>query len=180
MISIQAVHGLGRAKNAVQDYLIHKLLYPKVYLDAEFNSVKVDVLAIDRTGVGDVHAVRMVPPQGRFIEGGGMVKIGRIVFDSVKELRSLPSHYRYVAVVSDDPETRQFYPADSIVRESFADDGVGRIGVLYVDLTEESPSVRVILKAERFRSSKEIVELADRFVAERLVRRRKWQARALP
>jgi superfamily I DNA/RNA helicase len=37
-----------------------------------------------------------------------------------------------------------------------------------VDLCEDDPKfeVRVILKAERFRSSKEIVELADRFVAE--------------
>jgi hypothetical protein len=33
-------------------------------------------------------------------------------------------------------------------------------------LTEDVPSVRVIVKAERFRSSKELVELADRFAAE--------------
>jgi hypothetical protein len=47
-----------------------------------------------------------------------------------------------------------------------AEDGVGRIGILHVDLTEDDTSVRVILKAERFRSSKEIVEIADRFVGE--------------
>jgi len=35
-----------------------------------------------------------------------------------------------------------------------------------VDVTEENPEVRVLLKAERFRSSKELVELSDRFVAE--------------
>jgi hypothetical protein len=166
MIETQMHQDLGRAKNALQGYLIHKLLYPKVYLDAEWYGTQVDVLAIDRTGVGDVHAVRVVPPQGRFIEDGGMVMIGRIVFDSVKEFRSLPSHFRYVAVVSDDPDTRRFYPADPIIQEALAEDGVGRIGILYVDLTEDDPSVRVILKAERFRSSKEIVELSDHFVAE--------------
>jgi len=35
-----------------------------------------------------------------------------------------------------------------------------------VDVTEDNPEVVILLKAERFRSSKEIVELADRFVAE--------------
>jgi hypothetical protein len=165
MSQIQMQQELGRAKNALQDYLIHKLLIPKIYLDATWNGVHVDVLAIDRAGVGDVHAVRIVPPQGRFTEDGAMVKIGRLAFDSVKEFRSLHSHYRYIAVVNDDPDTRRFDPAEPIVQESFAEDGVGRIGILYVDLTDDDTPVRVILKAERFRSSKEIVDLADQYVA---------------
>jgi hypothetical protein len=50
------------------------------------------------------------------------------------------------------------------------------MGILYVDLCEDDPKfqVRVILKAERFRSSKEIVELADRYVAEHPA---KWEVR---
>lgn len=166
MIDSQIRQELGRAKNALQNYLIRNLFIPKIYLDAEWNGVPVEVLAIDRAGVGDVHAVRMVPPQGRYIEDGGTQKIGRLVSDLVNAFRSFPSHYRYVAVVSDDPDTRRFNAAEVIKRDSFAQDGVGRIGILYVDLSEEDPSVRVILKAERFRSSKEIVELADQFVAE--------------
>ena len=166
MIESQAIQDLGRAKNALQDYLIRKLLIPKVYLDAEWNGIPVDVLAIDRAGVGDVHAVKIVPPQGRFIEDGAVVLIGRLVFDSINGFKSLPSHYRYIAVVSDDPSTRRFDPADLVIQESFAEDGVGRVGVLYVDLSENDPSIRVILKPERFRSSREIIDLADRYVAE--------------
>lgn len=165
MIELREQHDLGRAKNAIQDYLIHKLLLPKVYLDADWRGAHVDVLAIDRGGVGDVHAVSIIPPQGRFIEDGAMVKIGRIAFDKMREFKSFLSQYRYVAVVSDDYATRRYEPAEPIIQGSYAADGVGRIGILYVDLSEEEPFIRTILKPERFRSSKQIVELTDSFVA---------------
>lgn len=176
MTETQIQQELGRAKNALQDYLIRKLVVPKVYLDASWNGTPVDVLAIDRAGVGDVHAIRMVPPQGRFIEDGAATLIARLVFDSVREFRSLPSHYRYVAVISGDPDNRRFSPSDPVMHESFAEDGVGRIGILYVDFTIEPP-VQVKLKAERFRSSKEIVNLADHFVAEHTAN---WEIRDEP
>jgi hypothetical protein len=50
---------------------------------------------------------------------------------------------------------------------SFAKDGVGRMGILYLDLCEDDPKfqVRAILRAERFRNTKELVEMADQFVA---------------
>ena len=60
LMELQSEHYRGRAKNAVQDYLVHKLLYPKVYLDTDLDGWKLDVLAIDRVGVGDVHGVRLV------------------------------------------------------------------------------------------------------------------------
>jgi hypothetical protein len=173
MIETQVQQELGRAKNAIQEYLIRKLVVPKVFLDADWNGTQVDVLAIDRAGVGDVHAVRMVPPQGRFIEDGAVVLIARQVLEAVKELKSLPSQYRHVAVLSGDPDNHRFCPSDPILQESFAEDGVGRVGVLYVDLTLEPP-VEVKLKPERFRSSKEIVELADRYVAEHTAN---WEVR---
>jgi hypothetical protein len=162
---------LGRAKNTLQDYLIRKLVVPKVYLDADWNGAQVDVLAIDRAGVGDVHAVLMVPDDH---VGEGIVWK---VLNSVRELKgSLPSHYRYVAVIQDRPDSRKPHEVaeESAIRESLAADGVGRIGVLYVDLTEENPVVRIVLKAERFRSSKEIIELADRYVAEHTAN---WEVR---
>jgi hypothetical protein len=78
--------------------------------------------------------------------------------------------------VGDDQDWRKFNPADGIPWNSLAEDGVGRVGILYVDLSEDDPKlqVRVILKAERFRSSKEIVELADRYVAEHTAN---WEVR---
>jgi len=163
MTSIQMVHGLGRAKNAVQDYLIHKLLYPKIYLDAEFNGKKVDVLAIDREGTGDVHAVYVVY-QGTDVENALETMVANIVTPPTPA-KILP-HFMYSAVVNNGPGASKYVPSEQIIQKSFAEDGVGRMGILYVDLCEDDPKfqVRVLLKAERFRSSKEIVELADRFV----------------
>jgi hypothetical protein len=165
MSSIQMVHGLGRAKNSVQDYLIHKLLFPKVYLDTEFNDKKVDVLAIDREGTGDVHAVYVVY-QGTNIENALETVVANVLTPP-PPARILP-HFLYAAVVNNGPGASKYAPSERIIQKSFAEDGVGRMGILYVDLCEDDPKfqVRPILKAERFRSSKEIVELADRFVAE--------------
>ncbi len=154
--------------NAVQEFLVHKLLFPKVYLDAEWNGNKVAVLAIDRAGVGDVHAVRLVPvetngePDWQYL----VIRAAALVNDQIELLSTLSTQFKYVALISFSSGVERFYPNAELTRKMLAKDGVGRIGILHVDLTEDDPSVRVILKAERFRSSKEIVELADRFVAE--------------
>jgi hypothetical protein len=160
-------HGRGRAKNLVQEYLIHQLLFPKVYLDAEFNGKKVDVLAIDREGTGDVHAV-YVTYQGAHAEPALEMSLANIAANVGIPPAVIVPHFLYAAVVNDGLGASKYVPSEQIIQKSFADDGVGRMGILYVDLCEDDPKyqVRVILKAERFRSSKEIVELADRFVAE--------------
>jgi hypothetical protein len=162
---MQREQGLGRAKNSVQDYLIHKLLFPKVYLDAEFNGKRVDVLAVDREGTGDVHAVYIVY-QGNDVENALEAVVANIV-NPPPPVKILP-HFIYAAVVNSGEGTGRYIPSEQILQKSLAEDGVGRMGILYVDLAEDDPrlQVRVVLKAERFRSSKEIVEIADRFVAE--------------
>lgn len=163
MISVQMAHGLGRAKNAVQDYLTHKLLFPKIYLDAQFNGKKIDVLAIDREGTGDVHAVSIVY-QGTDVESALDVVAANI---GIPPAVVVP-HFIYAAVVNNGPGASRYVPSEQIIQRSFAEDGVGRMGILYVDLCDDDrrSQVRVVLKAERFRSSKQIVELADRYVAE--------------
>jgi hypothetical protein len=173
MNSIQVVHGLGRAKNAVQDYLAFKLLFPKVYLDAEFNGKKVDVLAIDREGTGDVHAVYIVY-QGTDVDNALETVVANIITPP-PPAKILP-HFIYAAVVNNGPGASRVVLSEQIIQRSFAEDGVGRVGILYVDLCEYDPKfqVRVLLKAERFRSSKELVELADRFVAEHTAN---WEVR---
>jgi hypothetical protein len=156
----------GRAKNLVQDYLIHQLLFPKVYLDAEFNGKKVDVLAIDREGTGDVHAV-YVTYQGADVEGALEVSLENIAANVGVPPAVIVPHFIYAAIVKNGPGASKYIPPENIIQKSFAEDGVGRMGILYVDLFEDDPKfqVRVVLKAERFRSSKEIFELADRYVA---------------
>jgi len=123
------------------------------------------VLAIDREGTGDVHAVYVVY-QGTDVENALETMVANIVTPP-PPAKILP-HFMYSAVVNNGPGASKYVPSEQIIQKSFAEDGVGRVGILYVDLCEDDPKfqVRVILKAERFRSSKEIVELADRFVAE--------------
>lgn len=172
---LQIEHYRGRAKNAVQDYLIHKLLFPKVYLDTEFNGKKVDVLAIDREGTGDVHAVYIVY-QGTDVENALENSLANVTANVGIPPAIIVPHFIYAAIVNNGPGASKYVPSDQIMQKSFAEDGVGRMGILYVDLSEDDPKfqVRAILKAERFRSSKEIVDLADRYVAEHTAN---WEVR---
>lgn len=168
MPEIQTEQNLGRAKNAVQDFFIRKLLYPKVYLDAGWSGMHVDVLAIDRTGVGDVHAVRIAPV--RFGDGAAnwqdhAIKAAMIVNESSDGLLAMPGQFRYIALFNESPDLRRFEPTVALTHKLTATDGVGRIGILVVDFAEEEPSVRTILKAERFKSSKRVIELTDSFIA---------------
>ena len=175
MIETQAQQGIGRAMNALQEYLIRKLLLPKVYLDVLWNGAPVQVLAIDLAGSGDVHAVWMMYLAPGLDAGVSSAALGLFLprtveemnlWPAVEEIKARPTHFRYVAIVSDDPAMRVLIPSQETVSKALAEDGVGRVGILVVDMTDVEPSVRVILKAERFRSSKEIVELADRYMAE--------------
>jgi hypothetical protein len=164
---LQIQHYLGRAKNAVQSFLVRKLLVPKVYLDADWNGWSLDVLAIDRAGVGDVHGVRLVrwePGQGD--SHGYSSLLDRTVSAALSEFTEFPGHFRYLTVVCVEPNKQQWIPGKGILNQSLAADGVGRVGILYVNVTEEDAEPKVLLKAERFRSSKEIIDLADRYVAE--------------
>jgi hypothetical protein len=174
MIQTQAQKEIGRAMNALQDYLVRKLLLPKVYLDVLWNGAPIQVLAVDRAGAGDVHAVWMMYLSPGIDSRMASAALGLFLPGTVEEMKLLPAveeaksrstHYRYVAIVSDDPNMRRLSLSDDVVSKSLAEDGVGRVGILLVDMTDVEPSVRVLLKAERFRSSKEIVELADRYVA---------------
>jgi len=164
---LQNLHDLGRAKNSVQSFLIRKLLIPKVYLDVDWNGWKVDVLAIDRAGAGDVHAVRLVSwERGHTDDHGRSSFLEKAVAAQVSNFAGFPGHFRYLAIVCSEPDKRPWIPSRGIKNQSLAADGVGRLGILYVDVTDEESSVEVLLKPERFRSSREIIEIADRFVAE--------------
>jgi len=161
---------LGRAKNAVQDHLIHKLLFPKIYLDADWNGTKIDVLAIDREGSGDAHVVRiiaaephLVPPQlGHELT---MVSSNEEFDRYLEELKAVPAHYRYLAALIAGSKSKDYYAASRFQQAALAEDGVGRIGLLFLDLAGGDSAVKPIIKAERFRSTPRVVELVDCFVA---------------
>ncbi len=167
MPELSTQQNLGRAKNAIQEYMIRKLLYPKIYLDADWNGVRVDVLAVDRTGVGDVHAVKIatIPEEEGTDWQYLVVRTAMIANEEGTQLHHLSVQFRYVAIVSFSPDIDRFDPNPELARRLLAEDGVGRIGILTVDMSADEPHVRTALKAERFRSSREIVELKDQFVA---------------
>jgi hypothetical protein len=164
MTQLLTQQDVGRAKNVLQDYLVRKLLIPKVYLDAEWNGERVDALAIDRSGVGDVHAVRIFPIESSI--RAALILLANPSLIGIEKFKSVPSQFRYIALVGDDPDARKINFANEIIPPLYAEDGVGRVGILYINPSEYEPSAQVLVRAERFRSSKEIVDLADRYVAE--------------
>jgi hypothetical protein len=170
MAATQVTLSKGRAQNLLQEYFIRKLLFPKVYLDVEFMGVHVDVLAVDRSGTGDVHEARIVY-LGKDPENAVELVIANV--RSTPPAKGMP-HFVYAVVVSDGLEGGRFVPSEHTLQYSFADDGVGRVGILFVDLAGNDPSPKIVVKAERFRSSKEIVALTDKFVAEHTPN---WEAR---
>jgi hypothetical protein len=79
-----------------------------------------------------------------------------------------------VALVSFSPGIDRFVPTSELARRMLAEDGIGRIGILTVDMSRDEPSVQVVLKAERFPTTQEIIDLSDRLVAERTA---SWEIR---
>lgn len=167
MTNLSEQQHLGRAKNAVSAYLTRKLSVPKIYLDASWNREPVDLLAIDRAGVGDVHAVRMVSREldRENGEGGESIQTIQKVCEHIKPMHSLPCQYRYVAIVSNLSYGLQLTFSPEVKNQTFADDGVGRIGILFVDVFGDELRIDEIVKPERFRSTKQILALSDEYVA---------------
>jgi hypothetical protein len=172
---LQAQHFRGRAMNAVQAFLIRQLLVPKVYFDAKWDGWNLDVLAIDRAGVGDVHGVRLVPWEaGRRDNHGYSHYLEGVAEAALHDFSDFPGHFRYLAVVCTERNKPHWIPSGKIKDLALAPDGVGRTGILFVNVAEEDSDVEVLVKPERFRSSREIVELTDRYVAEHTAN---WEVR---
>ena len=158
---------IGRAKNALLSFFEQRLSVPKIYLDADWEEQKVDVLAIDRAGVGDVSVALIRHPEAN-------------PHDIIRRLHSIPSHFRYWIVVRDfgaHPEEgltlkQRFQSASRNRVESlqlandpilYAEDGLGRIGQIVVDLSGGRSVVSMPIPAERFRSNQHIYDLADSY-----------------
>lgn len=150
---------IGRAKNALLYFFEQRLSVPKIYLDADWQGEKVDVLAIDRAGVGDV-SVAIVREASQSTDDL-----------LVQKLHSLPAHFKYLVTIpqtASDREMAEHTGAwDTLSRfpPLFAEDGVGRIGYILVDFKSERPSITVPVSAERFRSNQNIYDLAEAFAA---------------
>jgi hypothetical protein len=154
---------LGRAKNAVLTFMENRLIVPKIYLNAEWGGHQVDVLAIERDGVGDVHAVILF---ARKYSADGCLDLEsqqETANDLIERFSSIPANYKYIAGV--DIENNHFVARFGIGIDErlFSPDFIGRIGLLHVDTsTEDDPKIHYVLGAERFRAK--IAKLADEYV----------------
>jgi hypothetical protein len=169
-MNLSEVQQLGRAKNAISGYFDRRLSVPKIYMDAEWDGERVDVLAIDRAGVGDAYITTLLP--GLFPVGSEFDNVWEKGRDSLFQsttasLLTRRAQFRYVAQLATSLnqknrlDLRRAYEDST---EGFAEDGIGRVGVLLIDSSANDFEVYELVKAERFRSTKEILALTDAFV----------------
>jgi hypothetical protein len=157
----------GRIVNVIASLLRKQLQIPNIYLSPRIPGVDdVDILAVDRGGSGDLHAVdikiaaKLSSPAQR-----------RAIFQGLK---ASPFHFKYLAVpvFSIENSGLDFATFSDLFDES----GIGRIGVLFFDSsifdassTSSDSSVKILTTPERF-----LVR------GEKLVAVEKWLAKAKP
>jgi hypothetical protein len=143
---------VARARNVVADFLFRQLIVPKIFFEASWpnRSRRVDVLAVDRSGSGEIHAVE--------------VKVGTRLADleeTIAKLMQVPAHFKYLALF----ENKNYRPDSHIL---YAPDGMGRIGVIQVkEDGAGNLEAEITVRPERFKLDSSIFKMIDRFTASR-------------
>lgn len=154
----------GRAINAVAELLRRELSVPNIYLEPPASLISADVLAVDRGGAGDLHAVEIKleddldssewqlwetsnpkePNQLKWI-----AKFGEKIHRIHHQLMSMPAHYRYLAI----PVKSFGMVFGELGRFGlFPEDGIGRLGIITIsEKGEQSPTAELSVVPERFR-----------------------------
>jgi hypothetical protein len=155
----------GRAVNAIAELLRRRLSVPNIYLEPPHALVPADVLAVDRAGSGDLHAVEIKldrdlnpssdgsrpssPKEINELYASWYPKYSEKLKRIHRQLMSLPAHYRYLAL-----------PAESFTLAFgelghlglFPQDGIGRLGIILInEKGQESPTAEIKIVPERFR-----------------------------
>lgn len=137
----------GRAINAVAELLRRTLSVPNIYLEPPPSVIPADVLAVDRGGAGDLHAVEIkLSVEGAI--SGPRTRLLEIIKRSHRALTSMPAHFRYIAIQTSHLDRLQ----SDLSRQLYAPDGIGRIGIIAI--TEKGlnvPTAELVLTPERFR-----------------------------
>ncbi len=156
----------GRAINAVAELLRRTLSVPNIYLEPPASVIRADVLAVDRGGAGDLHAVEvklqdkdpshvnptLKRPGARLTWSSPQVR-ERVHQEMVKgthrQLMSMPAHFRYLAISVEDFDALH---GDLSNLGLYAKDGIGRLGIITItEKGTDSPVAEVALAPERFR-----------------------------
>jgi hypothetical protein len=164
-LSVKKVH--GRAVNVVAALLRKQLHIPNIYLNPRIPGVPaVDVLAVDRGGSGDLHAVDIK----LVVELHSRAQRQSIV----QTLKSYPFHFKYLALPN-------FAITDSgldfmTYTDLFDSEGIGRIGILAF-----GPSIFDPSSFDATDAAKELVR-PERFLVRGagLAAVEKWLAKAKP
>jgi len=139
----------GRLRNAAVDFLQQRLIVPKIFLEAAWPTYnRVDVLAVDRAGAGDIHVVEVNSTINS-------------IYEAVARLLPLPAHYKYVVTI----ETVNLHPIDE--SRLYAIDGMGRVGIIVVAErpADKSLQSRLAIAPERFRLEGKYWKEVDTFLA---------------
>jgi hypothetical protein len=149
-LSVRKRH--GRAVNAVADYLRSHLRVPNVYIEASVSgSSKVDVLAADAAGSGDIHAAEVKVLTGP--------PTSTAIGTYIEQIKSLPAHYKYVALPRNATSV-------NFGIHLFSTDGIGRVGLFFISESEDlAPTVELAIKPERFRMNSAELSRIERFLS---------------
>ncbi len=155
----------GRAINAVAELLRRTLSVPNIYLEPPVSLIAADVLAVDRGGAGDLHAVEIelaptlsptkghrrkaTGPSNLNARSTGYLEYREIIGSIHSRLMSMPAHYRYLAIPKDSYDVA----FNTLVQHGlFLADGIGRLGVIVItEKGEGSPTAEMDMPPERFR-----------------------------
>jgi hypothetical protein len=129
-----------RAFDAVSRCMVRYLNLPDIYFEAHWptSSDRVDILAIDRAGSGDVHAIELKYQAEEGIQ-------------AIPHLLAVPSQYKWIAFFADT------LPAESgdVIRNSLLPkQGMGRVGAIaVVRMAGNELGANVFVRPERFAGS---------------------------
>jgi hypothetical protein len=140
----------SRVKGAVAEFLFRQLIVPKVFVDAPWPDAhnRVDVLAVDRSGAGEVHVVEVK------VGTQALARIGEVV----ASLMQVPAHFKYLALF----DNRNYQPE---IRGLYAPDGMGRVAVIQMSENGRGDMfAQFRVRPERFRFDASFKQV-DRFVA---------------
>ena len=138
-----------RAREAVAQLFMRRLHVPEIFFEAPWPSVKtrVDVLAIDRAGSGDLHIAEIK-------------REAEDAFNAIPQLMKHPAHYRWIVYEGGTMGSRRLVRL--IKERTFPTEGAGRIGVIMiVRLANDALTAQRVVEAERFHGLS--YEKIDRF-----------------
>ncbi len=156
---------LARGKNVMLSLLEKRLSVPRIYFDVNWQGEDVDLLAIDRDGSGDVHAVMAyVRP---LLDGQlpDTIADKKSITEKIEQLSKVRTQYKYALGVGTTTDWRAFgdHPAPELIDESFSPDGLGRVGVAFAGPDQTGMMiVNLSIFPERFRAF--VSQAADDFV----------------